>query len=374
MRGRAQVRIQRAASGAVLMAFALGAGLLMGPDGAFAGGGAAADPGEPSLARRTYPATVAKRRLEAPPPPPPTPEQIEQQIQYKIAGGKTAVKGQFPWQVALVRAGHSDLFAAYYCGGTLIADRYVLTAAHCTYDENPSGGDGLPMAANAIDVLVGTHNFEGGTTHKVARIERHAFDHATYDNDVAILELDTPLPLGGDVQAIGLIEPSAEVYGVNVQGRVTGWGATVPGPIPPELRKKAVDLQFVDVTIKDLKPCNGRYVEDYRTRIFEAEIRRGRSQEEAARVRDQKVPPTSVMVTANMFCAGGSRDARQDSCSGDSGGPFLIRQINDEGAPVSVQSGIVSWGPSEGCGLIDRYGVYVRLERFRGWIDERIGR
>jgi secreted trypsin-like serine protease len=43
----------------------------------------------------------------------------------RITGGSVASRGQFPWQVALI------IDSAYFCGGSLISDRWVLTAARC---------------------------------------------------------------------------------------------------------------------------------------------------------------------------------------------------------------------------------------------------
>lgn len=387
-RGRAAGRIL-----APVLAVALSAGVVTPLAAGGGAGGAATAPSESALAapgagvvaaagangedpprvRRVFPATIAKRRLEQPKPPPPTQEEIDQQVRYKIVGGKTAKPGQIPWQVALVRSGADSLFDGYFCGGSLIAGRFVLTAAHCTY-ENAAQGDARELDASDIDIVLGSHDFQNGAVLKVVDITRHSFDPETYDNDIAILELASLPEISDRLQSVRLVPSQQPVYGVNVRGRVSGWGATVPGRIPPELRKKVAELQYVDVDIKDVVTCNARYLQDYRQRIFDAQIRRGFSAEKAAQIRDATAPLSTVMITANMYCAGGSRDAAQDSCSGDSGGPFVIQLVDDDGRMVHVQSGIVSWGPADGCGLIDRYGVYVRLEKYADWIAERIGR
>jgi hypothetical protein len=67
---------------------------------------------------------------------------------------------------------------------------------------------------------------------------------------------------------------------------------------------------------------------------------------------DKWLPLSTVQVTDNMFCAG--TDGAQDACFGDSGGPLVIKSQDSY-----LQVGIVSWGPDEGCGLADLFGVYV---------------
>jgi hypothetical protein len=220
--------------------------------------------------RRSFPASVAQRRLAMPTPPKPTPEELLLQLQYKIAGGKRADPGQFPWQVALVRSEGEDRFSAFFCGGSLISDRYVLTAAHCTYEDNPEGGAGLPMSAEAVSVLAGTTNFQGGILIKVKAVQRHAFNHQSYENDVAILELEKPLTPSNLIKPIRVIGSSVDVYREGFGVQVSGWGATVSGPIPFELREKVTELQYLDdgVTVKDQQSCNARYLDDQRDRIY----------------------------------------------------------------------------------------------------------
>jgi suppressor of tumorigenicity protein 14 len=339
------------------------------------GGGEATPEGDNGIiVRRSFPASVARQRLAMPTPPKPTPEELLLQLQYKIAGGKPALPGQFPWQVALVRSEGEDRFSAFFCGGSLISDRYVLTAAHCTYEDNPEGGAGLPMSAEVVSVLAGTTNFQGGILIKVKAVQRHDFNHQSYENDVAILELEKPLTPSNLIKPIPVIASSVDVYREGVGVQVSGWGATVSGPIPIELREKVTELQYLDdgVTVKDQQSCNARYLGDQRDRIYQAEIKKGRSSSQALAIRDKKAPATKVMVTDTMFCAGGNRDAGKDSCGGDSGGPLMAKVIDPTGQSVLVQAGIVSWGPTDGCGLIDYSGVYVKLTRFSDWINAKL--
>lgn len=67
-------------------------------------------------------------------------------------------------------------------------------------------------------------------------------------------------------------------------------------------------------------------------------------------------------ITDNMLCAGTLGDS-QDACSGDSGGPMVIR-FGD----TWFLAGLVSWG--EGCGRLDNFGVYTKVHYYLDWIDQ----
>ena len=69
-------------------------------------------------------------------------------------------------------------------------------------------------------------------------------------------------------------------------------------------------------------------------------------------------------ISENMICAGG---AGADTCQGDSGGPLTSRSPGDRGYSVI---GITSWG--DGCARPDTFGVYTRLGRYLGWIQQQL--
>ena len=73
-------------------------------------------------------------------------------------------------------------------------------------------------------------------------------------------------------------------------------------------------------------------------------------------------------VTRLMLCAGETAGGK-DSCHGDSGGGFVFV---DPRTRKWVLGGVVSWGSSMGCGLRNKYGVYVRLTEFVSWIQEKM--
>lgn len=103
----------------------------------------------------------------------------------KIVGGTVADSNEWPWMAALIRRSLSTIF----CGGVLITDRHVLSAAHCTYK----------YKTHEILVRLGEYNFEKKNETRardisVIEIYQHEdFDENTYDNDIALLKLLQPI-------------------------------------------------------------------------------------------------------------------------------------------------------------------------------------
>lgn len=234
----------------------------------------------------------------------------------KIVGGVEAEPGEFPWQVSLVVSWIADPTRGHFCGGSIYDSRWIVTAAHCL--ENLSPFD--------INVVAGTNVLSTGASrfNVLRTIVNKSYDPATYDNDIALLEVRDGLPLSANMKPI-LPAPQSDdqtlTPGTNLV--VTGWGATTQGGTTvADLRK--VDVPFVtNAACNDTLSYNGR-------------------------------------VTENMLCAGKAVGG-VDSCQSDSGGPLVLR---DDEAPLLV--GVVSWG--EGCAKTGKYGVYSNVAKFEDWI------
>ena len=241
--------------------------------------------------------------------------------QTSAAGtGKTpAVKGAQPWMVALVESGTADAHEGQFCGGSLIAKEWVLTAAHCL--------EGVKDATE-IDVVIGRYQLSSNEGERItaSALAIHAGypnDKDNQDNDIALIRLSRPATKGSPIRLITTANQYVDDPGTIA--RVTGWGVlTENGETTPDI------LQGVNVPIVTQELCQDVYGDD---------------------------------LMADNLCAG-KKQGGVDSCYGDSGGPLVAK--DRAGNPVQI--GVVSWGDE--CGAADSYGVYERLTEYNGWINQ----
>lgn len=152
----------------------------------------------------------------------------------KIAGGRPADPGEYPWMAALITR---NAINGAFCGGVLITDRHVLSAAHCSNR----------IKIQDLYVRLGEYAFnqtdETRTRDfRVAEIRQHVdFDAATYENDIAILKLIRPSIFSSYIWPI-CMPPMAEDY-EGKRAVVIGWGTQFfGGPNSPTLMEVTVPI------------------------------------------------------------------------------------------------------------------------------------
>lgn len=275
----------------------------------------------------------------------------------RIIGGKAADDGEYPFQVAFLRADYltddpESQYEAEFCGGSLIAPTWVLTAAHCVTDY------GETIDPEFMAVLTGTTDLMKGTRVKAKQIRVHeGYDDWTMDNDIALVEL---------AEAVDLPPVALDLDGASFDKAVViGWGLTETGEYPRHLLES-------DIDVVPNAECNSGikviYSKALKQAVSDLSTQYGIAASASERVGDELAGAIADPLTANMICAG-LKEGGRDSCYGDSGGPLVAVR---EGK--TVQLGIVSWGegPADSevkCGHADVYGVYSRVSSFKDWIE-----
>lgn len=233
--------------------------------------------------------------------------------QGRIVGGEIASPGQFPFQVALFL---NTAQGRFFCGGSLVNRRTVLTAAHCVDD------------LQEVEVILGAQNHREQEPSQVriivpvARVTQHElWNTQRIENDLALINLGQEVTLTERIQTVPLVPKAAIRYDfAEQQGTTSGWGRYDGSTGISDV------LRWVSTRIMTNAACSSYF------RILD-----------------------------NNICASGLNG--KGSCNGDSGGP-----LTSDYEGTQVQVGVVSFGSALGC-TIGFPHVYARVTEFIPWIE-----
>uniref|UniRef100_A0A8C4X320 Acrosin n=1 Tax=Erpetoichthys calabaricus TaxID=27687 RepID=A0A8C4X320_ERPCA len=227
----------------------------------------------------------------------------------RIIGGTVARRGAWPWQVSFQFL--DDVVYTMYCGGCIITNYWVLTAAHCFNGK--------------LRVVAGVHNIKHPeATIQISNISlksNWSFDAKLRYHDIAVVRLATPVAFNNFVQPICMTTDYSRLDFLNCH--ISGWGVTTTSRwnAPSEMLRTHVVKVFSD------EQCFGAlylYKKDF------------------------------------MMCAG-LEDGGADTCQGDSGGPL---QCSDKTGNYYLV-GITSFG--RGCAEKGSPGIYTRVSNYKDW-------
>ncbi|CAK1548132.1 unnamed protein product [Leptosia nina] len=241
----------------------------------------------------------------------------ESDSESRIIGGENAADGEFPHQVSL-RIRNGNNVWQHFCGGSIISERWVLTAAHCTQP--------FKQYMNRMRVVAGTNKLNsGGDQYEFEKITEHEkYNKPQITYDIAVIKVKKDIKFGEKVGKISLA--SSDTPG-GVELVTSGWGYTSNDRYN---RKAPNDLQKLTVKSLSVSECQ----QDKNLGVY------------------KRTNP----ISDRQICT--FKKDGQGICQGDSGGPLVYK-----GEVV----GITSWNIPCGRGRPD---VFTRVFSYLDWIKK----
>ncbi|MCZ4088714.1 S1 family serine peptidase [Sinorhizobium psoraleae] len=254
----------------------------------------------------------------------------------KIINGKSARVGMFPWVVS-IGSGGAQSFLGHECGGTLITDKFILTAAHCFLDS---------ARPEDFRVQMGAVTLSKYTDKPAVRriLFQKNFNRATNEADIALLELIAPVVRSPEVSWIGIQDRQSfdnsghETASPRIKYTLTGFGFIATGDLP-------VQLQYAD-DIPSLTTAECHAIKVWNKAIM------------------------ADTLKPDMICAGDTSNVEgSDACKGDSGGGLIFTKDGTKLVAGVASRGALPDGSLDCTQQPLRVGVYTRISAYAAEIE-----
>ncbi|CCN71779.1 S1 family peptidase [Vibrio nigripulchritudo] len=233
----------------------------------------------------------------------------ENSVQPRIIGGAEVAHSSVPYQVALQTPSGFQ-----FCGGTIIARDWVLTAAHCVQGKSASG----------VQIRIGVADLRTsqGEKHNVSRVITHErYNSSNLTNDIALLKLSTPVDAKYQIAKLPTPAIKAQLASPGDTLKASGWGR-----FSGSSNQGSSILKAADLPVGDCQQITGR------------------------------------PVSSDFICG---YKPRNSVCNGDSGGPFATQHGNEY-----YVFGAASWVPDRSCSGVS---AFTDVTKFVPWISQKSG-
>ncbi|XP_013165837.1 PREDICTED: serine protease snake-like [Papilio xuthus] len=243
-----------------------------------------------------------------------------------VVGGVNAADKEFP-HMALLGFGNVNSIQ-WQCGGSVISERFILTAGHCT-----SSREFGPVTYALVGILSRTEHVDASQRYKIKNIIKHPeYKAPKRYNDIALLETETEMTLSDKVVPACLhVDTTAQ----DEKALASGWGATQNRGSSADVLQKVILNKFSELECAML------------------------------------FPPTRLMsngFNGNTQICYGDKEKSKDTCQGDSGGPLQLK--NTKIHCMYTVIGVTSFGRA--CGFVGEPGIYTKVSAYVPWIESII--